>query len=87
MEYQFNYFGYHNLSGDLFKKKGELLLRNVFSFFKLNIDNLEMYMFKKFPIDRSTGGRVLEKVRAWSKQTHIYLQGKPLSLRTGKMCL
>ena len=58
-----------------------------FFLFKLNIDNLEMCMFKKFPIDRSTGGRVLEKVRAWSKQTHIYLQGKPLSLRTGKMCL
>ena len=44
-------------------------------------------MFKKFPIDRSTGGRALEKVRAWSKQTRIYLQGKPLSLRTEKTCL
>ena len=44
-------------------------------------------MFKKFPIDRSTGGRALEKVREWSKQTRIYLQGKPLSLRTEKTCL
>lgn len=34
-------------------------LDKCFFLFKLN-----MCMFKKFPIDRSTGGRVLEKVRA-----------------------
>ena len=38
-------------------------------------------MFKKFPIDRSTGGRALEKVRAWSKQTRIYRKGKGVYLK------
>ena len=71
---------------EFYEERGAFI-KKCFFHFKLNIDNLEMYMFKKFPIDRSTGGRALEKVRAWSKQTRIYLQGKPLSLRTEKTCL